>query len=73
MLKIKPCPFCGGKAEFETGDMDTYSDVCDLFIQCCKCKSKSDRETILLNNKFLLSDTIKSKQRIIKNWNKRSK
>lgn len=32
-IKLKPCPFCGGKASF-------YNDFGEMFIQCENCLSR---------------------------------
>lgn len=34
-IKLKPCPFCGGRAEFVTLDRYLYRHV----VQCTKCEA----------------------------------
>lgn len=34
-IKLKPCPFCGGKAEFETNVNVLYKTI---WVCCKKCK-----------------------------------
>ena len=35
-VKLKPCPFCGGKADFKT-----YIGAC-VYVECRKCRTTSD-------------------------------
>lgn len=38
-LELKPCPFCGGKAEMITGNI--YCDKCYHYVECTICHSKT--------------------------------
>ena len=41
-MKLKPCPFCGGKAEYiVVKDMD-YLEPNDYLVFCPKCKIGTD-------------------------------
>lgn len=35
MLELKPCPFCGGEADFDTFESD--DDVFDFMVKCTRC------------------------------------
>ena len=39
-IKLKPCPFCGGKAEFDTFH-DIITDVYSLCIRCVDCNAQT--------------------------------
>lgn len=48
MIKLKPCPFCGGKADFATwifeGGKKEYSvmcDDCDADVYSCETKEEA--------------------------------
>lgn len=55
MAELKPCPFCGGEAELFT--IYLYGKVKSYGIACKKCEMQSG--------------TLKTKQSVIKRWNKR--
>lgn len=40
MAELKPCPFCGGKGEFETKTSGYQNDskIIGFYIKCNKCK-----------------------------------
>lgn len=56
-IKLKPCPFCGGEAEFYRTPIKTNGAWCDSVVVRCKnnketkfcpnCGSKMDLEQIL--------------------------
>lgn len=37
MEELKPCPFCGGKAEIGTYIYDRESSICGGFVECTMC------------------------------------
>jgi Lar family restriction alleviation protein len=37
-VKLKPCPFCGGKAMIEEG-YDSMAGIKIYFIECMECKA----------------------------------
>ena len=42
--KLKPCPFCGGKAEMNKIEYEYYGeDVAKYYVECFSCCSSSDR------------------------------
>ena len=41
MTELKPCPFCGGKAEIRTGGNDGFHAPKLVFAQCTKCGAKT--------------------------------
>ena len=46
-IKLKLCPFCGGKAEIENGQ-----DIYDTYIECtvCGCRTKTFNEYFNVRN-----------------------
>lgn len=78
MEKLKPCPFCGGDAKFETisKNSTSYSVGYSFIIQCQECKMKFPKgyniSFSLSNNgevKFMDDERFKA----IRDWNKRDK
>lgn len=60
MDKLKPCPFCGGKAELEhSGDRPAFS-----YIRCTNCCLKSPG--------IMISFSKSSDEEAIANWNRRA-
>ncbi len=59
--ELKPCPFCGGKVEFDTYDMPYERDIPDVF-PCIKCDKCS-----ISTNHF----DIENAENFIALWNKR--
>lgn len=57
-IKLKPCPFCGGKAKYTYGAADTVAVI------CCKCKTKSDN--------FKISFFASAVEEASNAWNKRA-
>ena len=64
-MKLKPCPFCGGKAKYETVEASEGSidpNAGGEFILCTKCNASS---SIM----FPLMDSVK--ELVIEKWNNR--
>lgn len=58
-VELKPCPFCGGKAEFE----DFNGDIC---IMCPFCGARSHRFWLLVGKKGeIVAD-------LVRLWNRRT-
>lgn len=58
MTELKPCPFCGGKAEFCATCMD-YA-----FVKCRECGAKTDN--------IAISYEYSAKDVAIEAWNRRA-
>ena len=59
-MKLKPCPFCGGKAAIYAGD-----GVCVICKKCgCRTKSLADRYSMVRTNGGAIDA-------VIKRWNRR--
>ena len=44
MTDLKPCPFCGGKAEFARKQVKTKGHWCDaVYVRCTNCDARSNR------------------------------
>lgn len=66
--ELKPCPFCGGPAEFETRyrtDGQTHYEVAVVACQLCGCRT----DDYILNGYYGSDDT---QQDAIDAWNKRT-
>lgn len=75
-LTLKPCPFRGGKAEFDTISTGyryrTHSF--DFVIHCVKCRAtspKTYRLVIDLNSKGLMEVLTDERQAAVDDWNRR--
>ncbi len=42
-IKLKPCPFCGGEAEFKTIEKDMLSRQDYIWVRCSKCEATSKK------------------------------
>ena len=58
MEELKPCPFCGGKAEISSGQFDGKATS---YVMCQKCGAKGEF--------FFVSPKYASDDRAIKAWN----
>ena len=66
-LELKPCPFCGGKAELRKGEI---SDI--LQISCTECKAQTEKTAFnypLPDGKVVTEDTAISC--LVWIWNRR--
>lgn len=55
-IKLKPCPFCGGKAEVE-------NHVCAVYVRCKECHASTAASTAMLE-RCALDD-------VVELWNRR--
>ena len=54
-MKLKPCPFCGGEAEFCRKPIKTNGGWCDaVYVWCPTCEARSNR--VLYNAKVHQND-----------------
>ena len=81
MEELKPCPFCGGEAEFTTvSNNSTHIGVgCSYIIACSKCKctpiQKSQNLNVFLDKNGELKITevsVVNKRNMINEWNTRT-
>lgn len=64
MEELKPCPFCGGEAEFYSSIAPASHRPC-CFVYCKECKSKTDD--------FVADDcTFSYKYKAKEAWNRRA-
>ena len=56
--QLKPCPFCGGKAELDGFDYDFYGGIC-YWAKCTNCRAEINHPT-------------PSKKEAIEEWNRRA-
>lgn len=53
---LKPCPFCGGKAEFVRKQVKTKGHWCDaVYVHCTNCDARSNR--VLYSAKYHKNDS----------------
>ena len=60
--ELKPCPFCGGKAEISVGRFDGKDTS---FVLCTKCEARGEF--------FVVSPKYASDEKAIEAWNRRAK
>lgn len=65
--KLKPCPFCGGEAEF--GVMPRGHDIMLMYVVCAKCRAKGEP----FNYDYWLDwQKLERQEKAIKAWNTRT-
>ena len=68
MDELKPCPFCGGKAEFVRTAIKTKGSWCDaVYVRCTNCDSRSNR--VLYSAKMHKNDS--EYREAQESWNRR--
>ena len=75
--ELKPCPFCGGMANFETeGNTSNHHKVgFDFKIKCRECGIKSPkryRVYFILGMRGQISTIIDERQKAMDDWNRRA-
>ena len=75
-LELKPCPFCGGEAEFETkGDISNYTEVgFDFTIKCGECGIEipgRHKVTFILGKRGKIITIIDEREMAMNDWNRR--
>lgn len=80
MIELKPCPFCGGKAEFDQiarGTADNFSAKLDFEIRCKKCGATAPDAygyiAINLSSNGELNVWHDDKSKAIAAWNRRAR
>lgn len=76
-IELKPCPFCGGKADFETkSNLSIHSEVgFDFTIKCRECDVKIPRTyrvTLAIGMSGRINVIIDERQKAIDDWNRRT-
>lgn len=71
-IKLKPCPFCGGKAYLERShrafiDAETTKVT---FVRCTVCNARSGRVNIADYGRS--SSSIEASDKAIRSWNRRA-
>ena len=73
-LKLKPCPFCGGKAKFRTIlNYSSHSNVgFDFVIECVKCKTSYSKTYTIrfeLGNNGEIKPILDGREIALQAWN----
>lgn len=76
MDELKPCPFCGGQAEFVTNTIgyQNCDGIIGFSIRCKKCKTEYPKQyeiTISLGSKGQIETGIDQRKQAVSDWNKR--
>lgn len=62
---LKPCPFCGGEAEYNCFPTDYPTEHCCAYVVCTKCRAEINREG-------RVGDARRLKEQAIDVWNRRA-
>lgn len=76
-IELKPCPFCGGKADFKTkSNLSRHWEVgFDFTIKCSECDIEipsTYRVTLILGRGGQLNEIIDERQKAMDDWNRRA-
>ena len=77
-MDLKPCPFCGGKAEFNSYEMTTdCGEAIIKFILCCsKCGSRTNNDCGSVHISLLKDGSMwfynNDVDKAIESWNRRN-
>ncbi len=74
-IKLKPCPFCGGKAKIDdyTESLMFLQEITYFFIRCseCCCEFSSNIKNLHYQSNYK-EITNKMKQELAEKWNRRA-
>ena len=75
-FELKPCPFCGGRAEFVTNTSGYQNDsrIIGFAIKCNKCNvayPKRYEIRFSLNSRGLIEADIDQRNQAVSDWNTR--
>ena len=76
-IELKPCPFCGGKADFKTkSNLSSHSEVgFDFTIKCRECDveiPRTYRVTLTIGMSGRINAIIDERQKAMDDWNRRA-
>lgn len=76
-IELKPCPFCGGKADFKTrSNLSSHSEVgFDFTIKCRECDveiPRTYRVTLAIGMSGRINTIIDERQKAMDDWNRRA-
>lgn len=75
-IELKPCPFCGRKAEFKIrSNLSSHSEVgFDFTIKCSECDieiPRTYRVTLTIGMSGQINAKIDERQKAMDDWNRR--
>ena len=72
-IKLKPCPFCGGKAQLHLIEVDEPVTFFDLYytVYCTNCKISIGAYHISKLPQFCESEVKEAQTQAIEAWNRR--
>ena len=76
-IELKPCPFCGGGADFKTkSNLSSHSEVgFDFAIKCSECGIElpgTYRVTFILGTCGQISTIVDEREKATDEWNRRA-
>lgn len=76
-IELKPCPFCGGGADFKTkSNLSSHSEVgFDFTIKCSECDIElpgTYRVTFILGTRGQISTIVDEREKATDEWNRRA-
>ena len=73
-MELKPCPFCGGKADFKLVEVDEPVTFFDLFycVRCSDCGFQFGYAHISRLPQFCEDEVRQAKSILEKKWNRRA-
>lgn len=71
MKKLKPCPFCGGKAEYNCVSTDRISMVIEICCNECGIMTRAAEATLFLDRENGVGLSASTVDIIADKWNRR--
>ncbi len=70
--KLKPCPFCGGAADFRVKLVNPVLGLSQIKVGCMNCEAESHHALINMDERACGTDFLLAAKYASERWNKRS-